>query len=107
MVDPGDILALRAAFQANPRDLGVGLYNTATGEIRVGSFDKVTGQGGHQGLADALGITDNSDWRGFMVSSSGQFAPMSHYNLADGSVTMLPALAQVVEHALRQCGLVK
>jgi hypothetical protein len=62
MIPPGDVADLRAAFRANPSDLDVGLYNPATGDIRLGSFDLVAQGQGHQGLADAFGIKDNGDW---------------------------------------------
>jgi hypothetical protein len=42
MIPPGDVANLQAAFAANPRDVGVGLYHPGTGEIRLGSFDRVT-----------------------------------------------------------------
>src|SRR4051812_33698487 len=83
MIPAGDIADLQTTFQANPKDLGIGLYNPATGEIRLGSFDIVTQGQGHQGLADALGITNNLQWRGFIVSSDGKFIPTSHFNLVD------------------------
>jgi len=67
MIPPADVADLQAAFQANPNDLGTGLYNPSTGEIRLGSFDTVTQGQGHQGLANAVGIANNGDWRGFLV----------------------------------------
>jgi hypothetical protein len=100
------VAAIQAAFASNPRDIGVGLYNPKTGEICIGSFDQVTQGGGHQGLADALGITDNSEWRGFVISSDGSFNPASHFNRCDGSPRMKPDLANLVEQTLRQAGLV-
>jgi hypothetical protein len=75
MIPAGDVADLRAAFRANPQDLGVGLYNPATGEIQLGSFDLVTQGQGHQGLADALGIKDNGNWRGFLVTADRRFEP--------------------------------
>lgn len=107
MIPPGDIAALRAAFQANPSDLGVGLYNPITGEARLGSFDSVTQRQGHQGLADALGIVNNAEWRGFIVRSDGQFLPMSHFNNVDGSVNLLPIHETAVRQLLRQAGLIQ
>ena len=105
-INAADEAGLRRAFQANPNDLGVGLFNPNTGEIRLGSFDLVTQGQGHQGLADAFGILNNSEWRGFIVTSDGKFVPTSHFNLVDGSTTMQPTIANGVEAALRQAGLV-
>jgi hypothetical protein len=105
MIPAGDIADLQAAFQANPADLGVGLYNPFTGEIRLGSFDMVTQRQGHQGLADALHITNNEDWRGFLVSSGGKLLPVSHFNLVDGALTMKPDHEALVRQKLRQAGL--
>ncbi len=105
MIPPADVADLQAAFQANPADLGVGLYNPSTGEIRLGSFDLVTQGQGHQGLADALGITNNPDWRGFIVTSIGQFLPTSHFNLIDGAMTMNPVHEGHVRQELLQAGL--
>jgi hypothetical protein len=107
VVDRNDVAALTAAFQTNPNDLGVGLYNPQTGEVRLGSFDLVTIGQGHQGLADAVGIKDNSEWRGFIVSPDGRFNPGSHFNIVDGDVMMKPDLAAAVEQALKGVGLVK
>jgi hypothetical protein len=106
-VDQQDLKALQAAFQANPNDVGVGLCNPSTGEIRLGSFDTVTGGQGHQGLANALGIMNNGEWRGFVVSSDGRFVPTSHFNLPDGGLLMNPGLAAQVQRALQQAGLVR
>jgi hypothetical protein len=105
MIPPGDIADLQAAFQANARDIGVGLYNPSTGEIRLGSFDLVTGGQGHQGLADALGITDNGSWRGFIVTSDGRFSPTSHFNLVDGGLMMKVDYQAAVRQDLQQGGL--
>ena len=38
-----------------------------SGEIRLASFDKVTKGQGHHGLAIAIGIANNSEWRGFLI----------------------------------------
>jgi hypothetical protein len=106
MIPAADVAALRAAFQANLLDLGVGLFNRSTGEIRLESFDTVTQGRGHQGLADVLGITDNLDWRGFLVTPDGQFVPTSHFNLIDGALTMKPSDEASVRRELRQEGLI-
>jgi hypothetical protein len=105
MVPAGDIADLQAAWQANPQDLGVGLYNPSTGEIRLGNFDIVTRRQGHQGLADALGIVNNGEWRGFLVTSDGKFAPTSHFNLVDGTLAMKPDQESAVRQELQQAGL--
>ena len=105
MIPPRDVADLKADFRTNPQDVGVGLYNPSTGEIRLGSFDRVTQQQGHQGLADALGITKNSDWRGFLVSTDGKFHPMSHFNLLDGSLMLKPSHEIDVRKELQQAGL--
>jgi hypothetical protein len=91
---------------ANPKDLGGGLYHLSTGEIRLGRFDLVTQGHGHQGLADALRITNNIEWRGFIVSSDGKFAPTSHFNLVDGSLVMKPDHQADVRLELQQAGLI-
>jgi hypothetical protein len=106
MIPPGDVADLQAAFRANPRDLGVGLYNPATGEIRLGSFDLVTQGKGHQGLAEALGITDNSEWRGFSIDAAGRFQPRSHFNLIDGSISMRPVHEAAARQELQAAGLI-
>lgn len=105
MIPPGDVADLQAAFAANPQDLGVGLYNPTTGEIRLGSFDIRTLGQGHQGLANVLGIRDNGEWRGFVLSSDGKCAPTSHFNLVDGAMTMKPDHEAQVRQELRQAGL--
>jgi hypothetical protein len=94
VIPQADVDALLVAFQANTNGLGVGLYHFATGGI------------GHQGLADALGITNNNDWRGFIITSDGRFAPTSHFNLPDGSVMLRDDLAAQVQQALRRAGLI-
>lgn len=104
MIPPGDVADLQAAFRANPKDLGVGLYNPSTGEIRLGSFDVVTRRQGHQGLANALGIVDNGEWRGFRVSADGRLFSTSHFNLVDGALTMDPRHEAVVRPQLQQVG---
>jgi hypothetical protein len=106
MIPAGDIADLQAAFLANPRDLGVGLYCPSTGEIRLGSFDVVTQGQGHQGLANALGIANNALWRGFVVSSDGKFAPTSHFNLVDGGLPMRLDYQVFVRQELQQAGLI-
>lgn len=105
MIPPVDVADLRAAFVANPNDLGIGLYNPATGEIRLGNFDLVTRGYGHQGLADALGITNNGEWRGFIVTADGRFAPTSHFNLIDGALVMSTSQQASVRQELEQVGL--
>ncbi len=105
MIPAGDIADLQAAFQANPADLGVGLYNPSTGDVRLGSFDTITQRQGHQGLADALRITNNGDWRGFLISPGGKLLPVSHFNLVDGALTMKPDYEAFVRQELRQAGL--
>jgi hypothetical protein len=104
MIPPRDILDLQDAFHSNSRDIGVGLYNPSTGEIRLGSFDLVTGGQGHQGLADVLGIADNTDWRGSLVFSDNKFLPTSHFNLVDGTLTMKAAHESFVRQELRREG---
>jgi hypothetical protein len=104
MIPPGDVTNLQAAFRANPNDLGVGLYNPSTGEIRLGSFDLVTRGQGHQGLADAIGIKDNGDWRGFVVSAAGKLIAASHFNLVDGDLLMDGRYEAVVRRELQQAG---
>lgn len=105
MIPPDDVAKLRAAFAANPNDLGVGLFNPTTGEVRLGSFDRVTDGKGHQGLADALGIVDNRDWRGFIVEAGGRFLPRSHFNAIDGSAVLLDECQTRVREALTDAGL--
>lgn len=110
-LDQGQVTALLNALQADPTDLGVGLYNPSTGQIHLGSFDQLSNAGfaqGHQGLADFLGITDTTRLQGFVVDANGRFAPMSHFNQPHtGSMAMPPADALRVEQALRQAGLVR
>ena len=105
MIPPDDIARLQAAFAANPQDLGVGLYNPSTGDIRVGSFDRVTQGQGHQGLAIVVGIANNSDWRGFLVRANGILLPVSHFNLVDGSLSLLPGHEAQVRQVLKLVGL--
>ena len=107
MIPPGEVADLQAAFAADPSDVGVGLYNPAKGEIRVGSFDRVTQGQGHQGLADVLGITDNAAWRGFIVRAGGVMLPVSHFNLIDGSLSLKPDHESHVRGKLRQAGLLR
>lgn len=104
MIPQQEVADLRAAFAANPADLGVGLYNPGTGEIHVASFDRMA-PGGHADLATQLRLTPLSDWRGFVVSSDGQFLPASHLNKP--AMWMAPADAAAVEAILRKAGLVK
>lgn len=106
MIPPGDVADLQAAFHLDPQDLGVGLYNPATGEVRLGSFDLVTHGQGHQGLANALGVTRNGEWRGFLVTSDGNFSPVSHFNLIDGALKMKQDYEAVVRQELPQVGLI-
>lgn len=102
-----ELTALKTEFRKNPKDIGVGLYNPMTGEIHLGSFDIVTKRRGHQGLATVHGITNNSEWRGFMVTSAGQLIPNSHFNLPDGSAGMNPMLVAQLEIELRQAGVIQ
>lgn len=107
VIPASDVDDLKTALQANPADLGVGLYNPSTGEIRVGSFDTVTGRQGHQGLVEALGITNAIEWRGFLVTADGKCVTTSHLNLADGSLTMKPTYEATIRAALTLSGLVR
>lgn len=106
MIPAGDIADLRDAFRVNPHDIGIGLYNPTTGEIRLGSFDAVSNRQGHQGLADAVGIADNDDWRGFIVGADKRLIPVSHFNLVDGALTMRPDHEAALRQELRQAGLI-
>lgn len=105
MIDGTEVIDLRQAFRANPLDLGVGLYNPSTGEMHVGSYDKKCARQGHQGLADALGITNNREWRGFTVSSGGRFLSQSHFDVIDGTSRMKQADEEVVRRELERSGL--
>jgi hypothetical protein len=108
-INPTQSANLKRAFQANPNDLGVGLYNPSAGEIQLGSFDQLNQAGfgqGHQALADSLGITDTSQWQGFVIDSNGNLVPTCHFNLPFGGRLMPAAEAARVEQALRQVGLV-
>jgi len=109
LIDPTETGNLQKAFRSNPNDVGIGLFNPRTGEIHLGSFDQLSSAGfaqGHQGLADSLGITDPSQWQGFIIDSNGGFAPISHFNQPFGSaMAMPPAQAALVLHALQQAGL--
>ena len=106
MIPPSDVSDLLEAFRANPSDLGVGLYNPASGEIRLGSFDKRTKGQGHHGLAIALGIANDGDWRGFAVRADGTLLPSSHFNLIDGSLTLKPEHELRVRDELKRVGLI-
>ena len=106
MTPASDIADLQAAFLANSMDLGVGLYNPSTGEIRLGSFDLVTQGQGHQGLADALGISNGAQWRGFVISSDGRFAPTSHFNIVDGGLALRSDYEDHVRAELLHAGLI-
>ena len=105
MIAGTEVIDLQQAFRANPLDLGVGLYNPSTGEMHVGSYDTIGDGQGHQGLADALGITNNGEWRGFMIFSRGQFLPTSHFNVVDGSSRMKQADEEVVRREFERTGL--
>jgi hypothetical protein len=107
MIPPGDVRELRTAFASNPGDLGVGLYNPGTGEIRLGSFDRMTLGQGHQGLANAVGVANDDEWRGFLVRADGSLLPVSHFNLIDGSLALKPDHEARVRQALQQAGLVR
>jgi hypothetical protein len=104
-LDQSEVDWVKDAFRANPKDVGIGLVNPTTGEIRLGSFDGTNGQA-HQGLAHALNIFNNADWRGFIVTADGQFVPGSHFNLPDGGLVLRPDLSSLVEQELRRVGLV-
>jgi len=101
-----EVALLKDAFKGNPQDIGLGLVNPTTGEIRLGSFDATNGLG-HQGLANTIGVTNNSAWRGFIVTADGRLIPKSHLNVPDGSLALRSDLAILVEQALRQVGLVR
>ena len=107
MIPPDDIVALQAAFAVNPRDLGVGLVHLHDGIIRLGSFDLVTLGQGHRGLADAIGVTRNHRWRGFVVTATGQFVTTRHFLIIHGGLLLRPETAAVVEAELRQAGLLQ
>ena len=53
-----------------------------------------------------LGITDDSEWRGFVVWPDGTWLPVSRFNQPDGGSRMPPDLAAEVEQALRRAGLI-
>jgi hypothetical protein len=72
----------------------------------VGSFDVSTQGRGHQGLADAIGVTNTSEWRGFVVTADGKFSPTSHFNLVDGDLAMKADHEGVVRQMLLQAGLI-
>lgn len=98
-----EVDALRRAFALNGNDLGIGLYNPTTGEMHLASFDQVA-PGGHADLAQQLGLR-SSEWRGFVVDATGQFAPVSHLN---GPGMQMPVdMAEAVESVLRQVGLLQ
>lgn len=105
MIVGNEVINLQQAFRANPLDLGVGLYNPSTGEMHVGSYDTICDRRGHQGLADALDITNNREWRGFMISSGGQFLPQSHFNVVDGVSRLKQADEDIVRLELERAGL--
>jgi hypothetical protein len=75
-------------------------------------MDSVAQGGGHQGLADALDITDNSVWRGFVISSKGDAVNISHFNKVDQEVSgsalqMRPEHFEQVKDVLKRAGLIQ
>ncbi len=104
-ISPDEVDELRKAWAKNSLDLGLGLYKPSTGEIHIGSYDD-TGQIGHDGLAGRLGITDESEWRGFVVFPDGSWIPVSRFNQSDGGSRMAADSAAEVEQALRKAGLI-
>lgn len=108
-IPPSDVLAVRAAWAINGNDIGLGLYNIQTGEVRVGTFD-TSGQGiGHDGLQLTLGFPDADRplWRGFVFSSDGRALNLSGFNGTDGTPPRMRAdYFAAVEGALRQAGLI-
>jgi hypothetical protein len=73
--------------------------------LEVPSTSMVSQGQGHQGLADAVGIVNNWEWRGFVVTSDGRLSPASHFNLIDGSLRMNPSHENAVRQDLQQAGL--
>jgi len=104
-----EVAAVRAAWTQNRNDLGLGLYNPATGDIHVGTFDTTGCRLGHDGLQMAFAIADadRPQWRGFVFTSAGQAMNLSGFNRPDGTAPAMRAdyYAQV-EDALRKAGLI-
>lgn len=68
-IPQADVNLVRVRFAADPQDVGIGLYNPSTGEIRLSTVDAA---GGHAGLAHSLAIPHDRDWRGFSFDLVGQ-----------------------------------
>jgi hypothetical protein len=98
---------LRLAWGKDPTDIGLGLYNPSTGEIHVSSYD-ASGQMGHDGLQQMLGIPDAArpNWRGFLLTSGGQAVNTSSFNNPDGGLQMRQDFFAEVLDALRRAGLI-
>ncbi len=108
-IPQAEVNAVRARWGIKASDIGLGLYNPGTGEIRVSTFD-TGGQGiGHEGLQMTLGIpdADRPQWRGFVFNSAGQAMNLSGFNIPDGTPPRMRAdhYAQVGD-ALRRAGLI-
>jgi hypothetical protein len=104
-ISQAEVDALRAAWGANPQDIGVGVYNPQTGETHIMSMQN-TGNIGHDGVIQALGLTA-SEWMGYIVTSDGTFWPQSGLNVPWTSTHQMPAnAAAAVQQALRAAGLI-
>lgn len=86
-IPAAEVAAVQAAWVVDRTDLGLGLYNPATGEMHVGTFDTTGQRIGHDGLQMTLGIpdVDRPHCRGFVFTAGGQAINQSGFNLPDGT----------------------
>lgn len=104
-----EVDSVRRAFARNRNDLGLGIYNPYTGEIRIGTFDTTGLRIGHDGLQMTVGFPDSErpQWRGFVFSSGGQVINQSGFNIPDGTPPRMRAVYFAeVQTALKQEGLI-
>jgi hypothetical protein len=106
---PAEVDSVRRAWARNRNDLGLGIYNPYTGEIRIGTFDTTGQRIGHDGLQMTLEFPDRDrpQWRGFVFSSGGQVINQSGFNIPDGTPPRMRAdYFAEVQDALKREGLI-
>jgi hypothetical protein len=117
--DPAEVARVEQEMATNPLNMGVGVINTRTGQVRLYPFDDTTAfalsnphlsvQDGHEAAAAMAGIPKD-DARGFALVKQGNdwhVFNQSHLNRVDGqsnTMRMNPQTFNDIVSALQTAG---
>jgi hypothetical protein len=118
--DPAEIVHIEKEMTKKPNNMGVGVIDQRTGQVRLFAFDETSAfsranrhlqvQAGHEAAAAMAGIPEDQA-RGFVVTKQGNdwhVINQSHLNAVDGqtnTMRMAPQTYHEIVSALQVAGI--